>query len=399
LTGLSSSAAVASHRSGRVGFFADGLQWRRMGAGNYAYHLIRALPRVAEGLCFTWLFNYFRKPQIDPATLDLPRGHQCSSRTTRVPGRWLHSLFYERAWPAELVYGRHDVLHSPDFLAPLQTGARVVLTVPDLIDFVLPRDFPEIYGEGRGGLIRRLLPKNLARAEHVIAISESTANDLSELFDLPRKKISVVYYGIDPSFRPLSPEEFRPVLGRYGIGDRPYVLLVGRIEHRKNHVGALSAFRLLKRQGLLPDHQVVLCGAPGTGRDVPDIMAEVEALGGEDLLLTQYVAPEDMPAFYSGAEALLFPTFYEGFGLPALEAMACGLPVTTSNVSSMPEVVGDAGYCVDPSDVEGMAEALWRSVCDDGARRRMSAAGIERARGFTWEKAARETVEVYRSLL
>jgi glycosyltransferase involved in cell wall biosynthesis len=189
------------------------------------------------------------------------------------------------------------------------------------------------------------------------------------------------------------------VLGRYGIGDRPYVLLVGRIEHRKNHVGALSAFRLLKRQGLLPDHQVVLCGAPGTGRDVPDIMAEVEALGGEDLLLTQYVAPEDMPAFYSGAEALLFPTFYEGFGLPALEAMACGLPVTTSNVSSMPEVVGDAGYCVDPSDVEGMAEALWRSVCDDGARRRMSAAGIERARGFTWEKAARETVEVYRSLL
>jgi alpha-1,3-rhamnosyl/mannosyltransferase len=387
----------------RVGFLGDGLQFGRTGLGNYAYYLLLALAERDDELRYTVFFNYLRRPPVQPRDLDLPCSAHVRYRTSRYPNDFYSRCLYELGLPAELVYGRHHVLHSPDAVGPRRSAAPLVVTFHDLIPYVLPRLYPDRYtGLRETRAMQRYLrqvPLTLQRADRIIAISQNTAQDLQDIFHVPAERIDVIPYGRDPRFQPRPREDCLPVLRRYGLDDRPYVLLVGRVEYRKNHVTALRAIQLLRARGQLTDHRVVLCGGAVNASYGRRSQQEIDSLAMDDLAVIGYVQPEDMPYFYAAASLLLFPTRYEGFGFPALEAMGSGIPVVTSGNSSLPEVVGPAALLVDSEDVEELAEATARTVYDEPLRAQLIQAGLRQAATFSWARAAGETVAAYRRLL
>ena len=236
----------------------------------------------------------------------------------------------------------------------------------------------------------------MAGADRIIADSAYTKADILRFYPVPEERIDVVHLGVDDLIRPADEETIQAALLRYGIRS-PYLLHVGRVEKKKNLSRALEAFAGIRKRSAHPI-QIVLAGTPGPGGE--EVFQTIERLGlKEDVRHVGYVRQEDLPALYSGALLFLFPSLYEGFGMPVLEAMACGTPVLTSDVTSLPEVVGDAAVQVDPLDVESIAREILRLVEDGQLREEYVRKGLERAKEFTWERTARETLAVYRKAL
>ena len=233
-------------------------------------------------------------------------------------------------------------------------------------------------------------------ADRIIADSEYTKADILRFYSISEEKVDVVYLGVEEGLRPKEPTETQALLERYGISS-PYLLHVGRIEKKKNLCRTLEAFAGIKKR-LNDPIQIVLAGSPGPGGE--EVFEVIERLNlKEDVRLVGYARQEDLPQLYAGAMLFLFPSLYEGFGMPILEAMACGTPVLTSNVTSLPEVAGDAALQVDPLNVESIAQGILRLVEDPQLRERYIRKGFERIKEFTWEKTARETLAVYRKTL
>jgi len=297
--------------------------------------------------------------------------------------------------PVELITGPVDVFHSPDFTLPPVWRARAVLTVHDLSFLRVP----ECFTGALRRYLERVVPRSVRRADHVIADSHSTKRDLVELLGTPAGKVTVIHSGVEPRFRPIIDRAaLGPVRQRYDLPER-FIISVGTLQPRKNFATLVEAFARLKSEtgNWKPGaRSLKLVIAGGRGWLYEEIFARVEALGLQgDVLFPGFVADEDLPALYNLAEAFVLPSLYEGFGLPPLEAMACGTPVVTSNVSSLPEVVGDAGLMVEPADVESLAVAIERVLEDGGLRREMVQRGLARAKEFTWERAARRLLGVY----
>ncbi|RLC69773.1 MAG: glycosyltransferase family 1 protein [Chloroflexi bacterium] len=297
--------------------------------------------------------------------------------------------------PVELITGPVDVFHSPDFTLPPVWRARAVLTVHDLSFLRVP----ECFTGALRRYLERVVPRSVRRADHVIADSHSTKRDLVELLGTPAGKVTVIHSGVEPRFRPIVDRAaLGPVRQRYDLPER-FIISVGTLQPRKNFATLVEAFARLKSEtgNWKPGaRSLKLVIAGGRGWLYEEIFARVEALGLQgDVLFPGFVADEDLPALYNLAEAFVLPSLYEGFGLPPLEAMACGTPVVTSNVSSLPEVVGDAGLMVEPADVESLAAAIERVLEDGGLRREMVQRGLARAKEFTWERAARRLLGVY----
>jgi glycosyltransferase involved in cell wall biosynthesis len=229
--------------------------------------------------------------------------------------------------------------------------------------------------------------------DHIIAVSESTKRDTMDHLGVPQDKITVVYEAASPIFRPLDRQEARQqVRDRHGI-DAPFVLFVSTIEPRKNVPSLLRAVWQLQ-QCYKEDVHIVLAG--GKGWLYEDAFAVVDELNLDSRAhFVGRVSSEDLLYLYNAAEVLAHPAFYEGFGLPPLEAMACGLPVIVSNVASLPEVVGDAGLLVDPHDVDELTVSMWRVLNDAELHREMQEKGLRQAERFSWERAARETQAIY----
>ena len=297
--------------------------------------------------------------------------------------------------PVELITGPVDVFHSPDFTLPPVWRARTVLTVHDLSFLRVPECFT--------GALRRYLeqvvPRSVRRADQVIADSESTKRDLVELLGTPAGKVTVIYSGVEPRFRPIADQStLEAVRRRYNLPER-FILSVGTLQPRKNFITLIEAFSRLKLEDggwRLEDGGLKLVIVGGRGWLYEEIFSRVEALGLQgEVLFPGFVADEHLPVLYNLAEVFALPSLYEGFGLPPLEAMACGTPVVTSNASSLPEVVGDAGLMVEPMDVEGLAAAIGCVLEDGDLRREMVQRGLARAREFTWGRAARQLLEVY----
>ena len=295
----------------------------------------------------------------------------------------------------ELITGPVDVFHSPDFTLPPVWRARTVLTVHDLSFLRVPECFT--------GALRRYLeqvvPRSVRRADQVIADSESTKRDLVELLGTPAGKVTVIYSGVEPRFRPIADQStLEAVRRRYNLPER-FILSVGTLQPRKNFITLIEAFSRLKLEDggwRLEDGGLKLVIVGGRGWLYEEIFSRVEALGLQgEVLFPGFVADEHLPVLYNLAEVFALPSLYEGFGLPPLEAMACGTPVVTSNASSLPEVVGDAGLMVEPMDVEGLAAAIGCVLEDGDLRREMVHRGLARAREFTWGRAARQLLEVY----
>jgi len=236
----------------------------------------------------------------------------------------------------------------------------------------------------------------MARADRIIAVSDYTKKDILRFHAVPEERIDVVHQGVEDHVRARGEEEIRARLLRYGIR-APYLLHVGRIEKKKNLCRTLEAFAGIKKR-LTDPIEIVLAGT--LGPEGEEVFEAIERLNlSEEVHLAGYVLQEDLPALYSGATIFLFPSLYEGFGMPILEAMACGTPVLTSNVTSLPEVAGDAAVQVDPLDVESIANGILRLVEDPTLRKLYVQKGLERVKEFTWEKTARETLAVYRKTL
>jgi glycosyltransferase involved in cell wall biosynthesis len=307
-------------------------------------------------------------------------------------------LWFARVWhrarlplPVDWLTGPIDLFHAPDFtLPPTFQRTRTLLTVHDL-SFV--RD-PEAALPVLRAYLNNVVPRSVARADHVIADSAATRDDLVALYGTPPAKISVLYSGVNRVFQPVrDPSVLGAVRERYRLGHAPFVLGVGTLQPRKNYARLIQA---LARQ---PDPELRLVIAGGKGWLYDSIFAEVERCGLQGrVVFPGFVADEDLPALYSAARVYAYPSTYEGFGLPLLEAYACGTPVVTSTASCLPEVAGDAALLVAPTDVDALAAALHQAASDEVLRARMIARGFERVKAFTWERSARQLLEIYQFL-
>jgi glycosyltransferase involved in cell wall biosynthesis len=356
------------------------------GIGRYVRGLIGALLALDHD-------NHYSLFAASPAPLPAT-----PFRVRRVP---FHDIWLMRIWhrarlplPAELITGRVDLFHSPDFtLPPTLPGIPTVLTVHDL-SFV--RD-PDSADDRLRTYLNRVVPRSVRRATHVLADSEATRQDLISLWDTPPDKVTVIYCGVEPHFRPVTePAGLAAVRARYDLGAGPYIFSVGTLQPRKNYRRLVQAFAPLVARH--PDLSLVIAG--GRGWKDEDILAEPERLGlGNRVRFPGFVADDDLPALLSAAELFAYPSLYEGFGIPILEAMACGTPVIASDRSSLPEVTGDAGLQVDPLDVTALTAGLERLLTDHEVRTDLIRRGRERAAQFTWPAAARRLLAVYTRLL
>ena len=298
---------------------------------------------------------------------------------------------------AELRRLRPDLLHAPAFVSTLVADCPLVVTIHDLAYL----HYPNHYSKPWLWYTKVLVPLVAHRAAAVIAISEHTKRDIQQHLNLAPDKIHTIYEGVDRRhFRPLAASETAPVAARYGL-DVPFILHVGTLAARKNIPTLLKAVSLLKRSGFWHGRRLVLAGGVSPGlAGYDEVKATVEKLGlKQDVLFLGHVPDEDIPALHSLADLLVMPSMYEGFGLPPLEAMACGTPVVASSATSLPEVVGDAGLLVAPREARALAEAIEYVLSDSDLRNRMIERGLARASAFTWERTAKETASVYRRVL
>lgn len=302
----------------------------------------------------------------------------------------VYGLKEQMLFPKVLSKAKLDLLHCPHYAVPIGYSRKMAVTIHDLIHWLFPR-----YVRSRFGFIyARFMLKHAAnKATRIIAVSENTKSDIVKILSIPRDKIRVVYNGVE--------EKFRPSLE---VGDRmkraygKYVLYTGLIKPHKNIIGLINAFYRLKKDAGI-EHRLILIGEEKQpyGKQVRK-MIENLCLQKEVLLLGN-ICSEELIGFYNGADVFVLPSFYEGFGLPPLEAMACGCPVVTSNNSSLPETVGDAGIMVDAHNIDSLAGAIHSLLSNESLRQRMIKKGLERVRLFSWEKTARETLKVYEEVL
>src|SRR3990172_11087686 len=361
------------------------------GFGRYAHELLVALTHVAPSHTYN-VFYYAPRGDERPAP---PLDH-LPARAIRLPAKpWRMAVLLADfgGAPMDCWLPAGDVIHATDHFLRLVRGARTVFTIHDLIY----RFYPEHHLPLNRWYLSLMLPRFMRRADAIIAVSENTRRDVLRLIpEIPEEKISVVYEGVSPIYRPIRDAvELSRVRTRYHLPDR-FILALSTIEPRKNLPMLLEAYHALSQQR--PDTPpLVLAGR--SGWLYAPTFEKAHALGLEQhLCVTGWITEEDMPALISMAEAFAYPSLYEGFGLPPLEALACGAPVICSNASSLPEVIGDAGLLVSPHDVKAWVEALQRVLTDPSLRAELCARGLARARQFTWEAAARKTLAVYQAV-
>ena len=357
------------------------------GIGRYARSLVSALARVDQSDTIV-LFSH-EAPQ---SGREFPRASNIQVRM--VPVRRL-PIFWHRLHmplPIELLTGPIDVFHGTDSTIPPARRARRVVTVHDR-SFMI---HPECAVPSLAAYLNRVVPRAVRTADHVIADSHQTANDLVERLGVPRERITPIHLGIEPDYHRLQDTAYLADLSvRYGLR-HPLVLAVGTIEPRKNYARLIEAFAEARR---MPGGPAMLVIAGRKGWLYDDVFAAVERHSVSDgVRFAQYVSEADLRGLYCAADMLAMPSIYEGFGLPAVEAMALGTPVICSNGGSLPEVVGDAALIVPPEDVSGLAEALAQVARDPQLRQDLIACGLARSGMFTWEGAAQAHLAVYRNL-
>jgi glycosyltransferase involved in cell wall biosynthesis len=369
----------------RVGLEAKVVSPRAGGIGRYAASLMRSMFRVENPGPDRIDYVLFTGPQTDRAMVD-GLGGRCAERYSHVKSSLLRSLV---SLPAGIARERLDVFHGFDHVGlPVVSGrCRCVVTIHDIIPLSHPQWFPRKHRF----VVRTAIQRILRRAERVIVPTGAVRDDLLERGMFDAERIAVIPEGCDSRFSP-DADGFRieAVRRRYGLPSS-YVLFVGTLEPRKNLSALIEAVRLLGRE----DVSLVLAGAPGWhSKDLvraaahPDVRDRVHFAG--------FVDDEDLPDLYRGARLFAFPSLAEGFGLPVLEAMGCGVPVLTSTHPAIAEVAGDAALTVDAGSVEAIGDAMRRLLDDDALRADLRARGIERASGFSWDTAAVRTLEQYR---
>lgn len=361
----------------------------RSGVGNYVLHLIQNLTQVDPEP--TYFFLAFKKniPSLELLGLDKnPLLTVFSHENHPLGDFWEHFIL-----PVRLKKKKVDIFHGPASLIPFRKESyRVVVTIHDLVAFLFSETIPLKYG----AYMRFLLRQAVKRANKIISVSYHTRQDLIDILKVPPEKITVIHEAPSPIFHPHDKDQVRKILKeRYGI-TKKFIYHLGNIEPRKNLINLLEAFSRVCRE-LGSEYQLVVSGQKGwLVRSLNHFLKTYPVR--DQVFFTGYVPVEDLPLFMNGAEIFVFPSLYEGFGLPVLEAMSCGTPVISSNRSSIPEIVGSAAVLIDPTDPAEIADRIVSLLRDDQERRRLSLLGIDQAARFSWIDVARKTLEVYRSV-
>lgn len=359
--------------------------YRGAGISWYIINLLKNLAGVSPDFCYSAFLSdqAFREPSLALRLSRLP--------TQRPAVRILWEQFIQ---PVALRQAGVDLLHALAFVAPLAAPCPFVVTVYDL-SFLR---YPEAFRPFNRWYLRQFSAHSVRRAEAVIAISESTRQDVINLLGAPPERVHTVYCGADDQFRPLPATEVAAFKAARGLPDT-FVLFLGTLEPRKNVDGLIRAYAGWRKQEPQAPPLII---AGGKGWYYRHIFGLVESLNLTSCIrFADYVPQNELAMWYNAASLFVYPSHFEGFGLPVLEAMACGVPVITSTASSLPEVAGTEGAArlVNPADPAALAEAMSQVIADSDLRATMSRQGVARAARFRWDKTARETVEVYRKAL
>jgi glycosyltransferase involved in cell wall biosynthesis len=377
-----------------VGIEAHGFWGDVEGQGQYIAALIRALSRLDGETRYTLFFNSLRDTARRREQVRQELGPNFHSVFFRLPNVSRPSVLFMKErflWPGMALRLGVDVFHSTSYRGVFAPGMRTVLSVHDFAyhhcaDAFTPKSLAYY----------RRLREDAHRAAFVTTLSEYSRQDAIRLLELPPEKVKTVYAGVDLArFNTEAPrQEVERARARYGIRP-PSLLFLGNLNPKKNVKTLIEALGRLRKDGQTR-YQLILAGKPTAHRDALEAAIRRHGLGAQ-ARFTGFVPDEDLPLLYRAVDALAFPSLFEGFGLPVLEAMACGTPVVASNTSSIPEVAGDAALLVDPLDAGALAEAVRRLLEDAGLRRELIARGLRRAQRFSWEEAARRVLDVYRA--
>ena len=370
----------------------------KTGVGHYTYHLISNFAKLApeneyylcDALGGIGFYNMVH------LKADLSKSNSFL-RISTVPFPFvtlcrLFLLLSNKLKGSATTLEQADIFFGTNYRGRFSDSFQTVLTIHDMAHAY----FPETIEENSLKYLTSELPEAAARARIIIAVSETTRQDIIKVLGIAPERVKVVYNGVDEVFRPLPDSDaLATVRERYELPAK-FILSVGTVQPRKNIEALISAFALLRAD--FPDHYLVLAG--GTGWKSEGLKAFINGKGLEGKVhLTGYVDQDDLPALYNLAEVFAFPSLYEGFGLPVLEAMACGIPVVTSNTSCLPEIAGDAAILVDPGKVEEIAQGIGQLLSSAELRNQCREKGLERVKLFTWEQCARGTLAVLREAL
>ncbi len=364
---------------------------QKAGVGYYAYHLIQAMinaPNAAHR--FTLYLRH-----ADPAPLNTlgitPEGRsEVAARVLEFPLLWAQIRL-----PLELIKHRQDAYFFPTSTMPLwYLPKKSVVTIHD-VAFLF---FPDCFSPALRYWLKRSTQRSIRAAAKIITVSEATRQDVLAYYTIAPENVIAIHHGVHRRFQPLERDVVQATLNRYRLPE-PFILCIGTLQRRKNIPRLIQAFYLLKQRHRIP-HKLVLIGQQY--RDLPEdeILGTITRLSlQQEVIWTGYVPDQDMPALINGADVFALPSLYEGFGMPVLEAMACGVPVACSNTSSLPEVAGDAAMLFDPYSVDNMAERLHQLLTDRDLHRAYREMGLMRAKKFSWELCAQKTLDVLTSIV
>ena len=375
----------------RIGIDGKVIASRAGGIGTSALNLVRSCLRTAAEHYPHMEFVIFTGPHTCSAAI---HGTNCTldTRFQGIDSSVLRLLLFI---PRGLRAQRIDIFHGLDHIGvpPLAKVGRYVATIHDMI----PLLWPQWVTHKHRLVVTAAYYRLRHQADFVITPSEATKADVVNHLQMDPQQIAVIPWGCDARFQPGGdPEHFAAVQQRYRLPAQ-YLLFVGTLEPRKNLTTLLHAYAMLRAEGCGKDLKLVVAGR--TGWLYADIFDTVKTLAlDEEVIFTGFVDDEDLPDLYRGARLFVFPSLYEGFGLPILEAMASGVPVITSATASMPEVAGDAAILVDPHDPEAIAAGIARVLAEDRLRQAMIEQGLARARRFTWDSVAQQTLALYTAL-
>ncbi|MEA3335998.1 MAG: glycosyltransferase family 1 protein [Chloroflexota bacterium] len=365
------------------------------GNETYTLNLVRGLLRITQEA---------GSRDLDPVRLSLLSPHPERLRTrlaslpshaeirTLRPGNAL--LRIPLSLPLTARRHRFDLLHVT-YNAPPITPCPTVVTVHDIAF----ERYPQFFSPRDQAILRTLVPPSIRRAARVITVSQHAKREIMDRYGIPAEKIAVTYEAAADHFKPVVDRSaLDAVRERYGTGPSPFVLALGNLQPRKNMARLVEAFSAVAHLPQFDQVKLVVAGKAQWRES--DIFEAVEGRGLTDrVIFPGYVDDNDVPALYSAASLFVFPTLYEGFGLPPLEAMACGTPVVCSNAASLPEVVGDAAVQVDPTDTDALAKAMADVLGDPNQANELRERGLERAARFSWDRCAAETLAVYREVM
>jgi len=368
----------------RIGIEATAYYKNIAGSGVYARNIINIWKKKEGNKNTIFLFSSKR-----PSEIDLGKKKNIFAR---LINGIKDILWMQIVLPFKLKKNNVDIIFCPAFLGPILSHCPIIVAIHDMSFIRYPQTLDRLFLL----YVKILLPLIKRKADVILTISEFSKTEIIKLLKVPKEKIKVIYEGCDEKFKVINDEvRIIKVKNKYSLFQQ-FILNVGTLEPRKNIISLITAFNSLKKKQLI-EHKLVLCGPKGW--HYKDIFKKTKELKLEnEIIFLGFIPEEDLPFLYNVAQVFVYPSLYEGFGLPVLEAMSCGCPVITSNVSSLPEIVGNSAILVDPLNTEELEQAILKVIKNEDLRKDLIKKGINRSKMFSWEKAAEDTYAILKRI-